>query len=652
MKLKEASVENYKIVENPTPFRLDQVTCLVGKNESGKSAILEALYKIKSVEAEHRDFTEFDYPRRRISIVEESGNLKNENVLTTVWEVEEPDIEAVIESVGFDPFTSYQVTLKKGYSNKLTWDIQIEYKEAVRRHVSNSNLNEREKEELNSITNTTDLIAHLKALSEPSEAQTLLLQELRRIYPEGGLKAHVDNILEKQLPTFVYFTEYYRMPGKVSLPELKRLRQNNTLAPEDKVFLAFLELANTTIEEFENVDTTEKLFMKLEAVSNRISGEVFEYWSQNQHLDVEFRYDQARPQDPAPYNNGYVFHTRIENTRHKASVGFEERSTGFIWFFSFLIWFSQVKKNYGDNLLILLDEPGLALHAKAQADLLRYIEERLKPVHQVIYTTHSPFMIDPEALLSARTVEDRTSVDKRGREVIEGTKVGSAVLSTDADTLLPLQGALGYDITKTLFVGPNTLLVEGPSDILYLKTMSAELAKLGRISLSPRWTICPSGGLDKIISFVVLFSGKIRNIAVLTDMGDGDKSKVRRLREHELLKAGRVLSADDYTDQSDADIEDFFGRAAYIELVKRCYSLTKNELPPVKKPVDAPIRCVKEIEDIMRLLADKPEFDHFLPAQYFLEHAKELAEKLTDWDTALDRFETLFKDLNALLPDK
>jgi predicted ATPase len=40
----------------------------------------------------------------------------------------------------------------------------------------------------------------------------------------------------------------------------------------------------------------------------------------------------------------------------------------------------------------LLDEPGLTLHGKAQADLLRYIEQRLLPDHQVIYSTHSPFM--------------------------------------------------------------------------------------------------------------------------------------------------------------------------------------------------------------------------------------------------------------------
>lgn len=649
MKLKEAHIENFKIVEDSTPFIVDQVTCLVGKNESGKSAILEALYKIKPVEADKKNFTEFDFPRRRISQIEESGSLNKQNVVTTTWELEAAEIEVATKHLGFNPFASNQVVLKKGYSNVLVWEGDLACQQAVDHHISASKLNETEKDELKGTSNTSELFKRLKAIATPSEAQAQFLAHITTTYPAGSLKALMEVFFEQWPPTFVYFTEYYRMAGKVALPELKRLQQAGTLKTEDKVFLAFLDLANTTIEEFENVATTERLFMKLEAVSNRISEEIFEYWTQNQYLNVQFRYDQARPQDPAPYNSGYIFNTRIENTRHKASVGFDERSTGFIWFFSFLVWFSQIKKNYGKNLFILLDEPGLALHAKAQADLLRYIEEKLKPNYQVVYSTHSPFMIDAENLLSARTVEDTTSKDSRGREVVEGTKVGSRVLSTDSDTLLPLQGALGYDISQSLFVGPNTLLVEGPSDILYLKAVSAQLAKLGRTFLNPRWTICPAGGLDKVISFVILFSGKIRNIAVLTDMGSGDKSKVRRLREHELLKSGRVFSADEYANQDEADVEDLIGRAAYIELVRHCYSLAPSELLPHTKPDSVSLRCVKEVEDHMRLLTNKPNFDHFMPAQYFLENITTLSEQLPEWDMALDRFEVLFTELNALL---
>ena len=164
-----------------------------------------------------------------------------------------------------------------------------------------------------------------------------------------------------------------------------------------------------------------------------------------------------------------------------STISLSERSAGFVWFFSFLSQFKQLKKTTG-NAIILLDEPGLTLHGKAQSDLLRYIEERLLPEHQVIFTTHSPFMVPAERMASVRVVEDIIK-HEGGKTVVLGTKVSSDVLSVDKDTLFPLQGALGYEITQSLFIGKNTLLVEGPSDILYLQAFSAALKNRKREGL-------------------------------------------------------------------------------------------------------------------------------------------------------------------------
>src|ERR1700722_2273100 len=121
---------------------------------------------------------------------------------------------------------------------------------------------------------------------------------------------------------------------------------------------------------------------------------------------------------------------RIYNQLHDMTVSFSDRSAGFVWFFSFLVLFSQVKKKHG-NVIILLDEPGLNLHAKAQADLLKFINEELKPHHQVIYSTHSPFMVPADDLSSVRTVEDVVKYAADGRvEAVLGTKIGDQVLSS------------------------------------------------------------------------------------------------------------------------------------------------------------------------------------------------------------------------------
>ena len=411
-------------------------------------------------------------------------------------------------------------------------------------------------------------------------------------------------------------------------------------------FLALLDLAGTSLDLVTQITHYEDLSAEMEAVSNRISHEIFEYWSQNSHLEVVCEIGRALAGDPVPFNSGIIFRIRIRNNRHKVTLSFDERSAGFVWFFSFLVWFSQLKKLYGDKLIILLDEPGLTLHGKAQADLLRYINDKLKPSYQVIYTTHSPFMIDPDNFLGIRTVEDVISDGAS-----QGTKVGDRVFSTDADTIFPLQAALGYEITQTLFIGKHTLLVEGPSDLLYLIWFSNELKSLGRTYLDPRWIIVPCGGIDKFGSFNALFGGNKLDVAILADFSEGQKKKVRNLKESLLLKKGHVFSAEMYTGQDEADIEDLLGRSFYIALVNRCYSLENSHSIPKEKPADAPIRVLKEVERYLGLLSNEkiPEFDHYRPSSFLFENTEELKTVLPDFGPALDRFEHLFKDINCLL---
>src|SRR5690606_25157086 len=177
-------------------------------------------------------------------------------------------------------------------------------------------------------------------------------------------------------------------------------------------------------------------------------------------------------------------------------------------------------------------------HASAQGDLLRYIEEELKPHHQVIYTTHSPFLVDAQHFDRVRIVEDRSMM---GEEELlpeqQVTKVLSEVLEAGEGSLFPLQGALGYDLAQTLFVGPNSLIVEGVSDLLYLQTISAILEEEGREGLHKKWTITPVGGSEKVPTFAALIgSQKKMRIATLIDIQKADRQRIENLYKKKLLQ--------------------------------------------------------------------------------------------------------------------
>jgi predicted ATPase len=643
VKLKKVRVQNYKSIEDSTEFSIDQVTCLVGKNEAGKSTILDALYKLNPVEPNRGEFTEYEFPRRRIKRDFSGDEWKEQPAVSTTWLIEKKDHIAATTEFGFDPFSDAAVTISKGYDNRLRVGVPFNELAAVKHYTEKLTAAELEPA-ANSLT-VASVIDRLQKVESPTQNQKLVLDSLTQNFTPSDVTAKIRTFVVGLLPKMVKFSEYYRLPGRIAINDLRQKIAQKTTTFNERVFLALLDLAGTTIDALTSVQKTEQLYMQMEAISNQLTDEIFEYWSTNAHLSVKFDVREGKPGDASPFNSGLVFHTRVENQRHRATVEFDERSSGFIWFFSFLVWFSQVKKNYDKHLMLLLDEPGLTLHGKAQADLLRYFNEKLRPNYQLIYTTHSPFMVDPDHLMSVRTVEDRTIENK-----IVGTKVEEQSLTVERDTVLPILGALGIDITQTLFVGKHTILVEGPSDLLYLKWFSHALRTTGRTGLDPRWTISPVGGVRKIASYATLFSTQALNVAVFSDYSMGEKGEIERLRKGDLLKKGQVLSADKYAEKSEADIEDLIGRPMYAILVNKAYGLTDSQALHESPTDQSAGKVLKDVEQHFSVLpASVAEFDHFTPAAFLMEQGG-LFKDTHELNQALARFEKLFGDFNSMLP--
>ncbi len=445
------------------------------------------------------------------------------------------------------------------------------------------------------------------------------------------------------VPKFLYFDEYYQMRGQENLNALKNRRDNETLEDEDRPLLGLLKHARIDLDKALSATNTQVLKNKLEGAGNRLTKNLLKYWSQNNHLQIRFDVREAKPEDPEGMQTGVNLWAEIYDRKHLATTPMGRRSRGFVWFFSFLAYFGQQKEEHDAPLILLLDEPGLSLHAKAQADLLDYIEKELRPGYQVIYTTHSPFMVDPSHFERVRLVQDDSMETDTTTSQDEGTKVSSDVLAVNNDTLFPLQGALGYEIHQTLFIGPNTLVVEGPSDLIYLKTMSALLEKQGKTALSKKWTITPAGGAGKIPIFVSLIgSQKKMNIATLMDIDPNTDSATQQLIKQKLLRKKNLLTFAQYVDADEADIEDLFDRDFYIELVNKEFE--KSIRPDEVK------ESIKRVLVALRPSFGGRSFNHYRPARYFSEHLGELEEQISD--VVIDRFERIFSDLNGLLKKK
>lgn len=637
MRLLRATVTNYKCIENSNTVEFGDVTCLVGKNESGKTTFLQALERLNPLSGRPSGFSEVDFPRKRLR--EYRARKENEEDTVAVeaeFEMSELLYQKLQKEFGSGSITSRNFTVKRYYEDDTKYfGLQTNEKKALQHFISSLEVSEETKKKYLPHENFEALKKALSAIQEKTEEDNKSLAAIQAKFPNGFIKAVLAHV---KIPKFFYFDDYSIMSGVVGI---NHLVNNQHIGPGEKTFIAFLQSARTDLDEFKNPANYEMLKAELEAASNAITDDVFEYWQQNRNLKVQIDISDPFPEDKLPSDPGKVLRVRIMNEKHQVSVPFSERSKGFVWFFSFLVNFTQIKEQDG-NVILLLDEPGLNLHATAQADFLRVIEERLSPKYQVIYSTHSPFMIPPNHFDWVRTVEDTEK---------QGTKVSADALKNSRETIFPIQGALGYDLAQTLFIGKDNLLVEGPSDLIYLQAMSELIEERNKEPLDSRWVVVPVGGSDKIPVFVTLLGSNKLNIAVLRDFSNSEKQRVDNLIKNGFLKNQSLILLSEYNNGKDSDIEDLFGQDFYIELVNQAYEgLFKKRIKAADLPKGD--RIVKRIEQHVaenELLAGK-RFNHYKPAVYLQKELARLSAKIPT--TTIDTFVSIFDRLNLMLGNK
>jgi len=653
MKLTKVQVTDFKSIRNSNEFDIGDVTCLVGKNEAGKTALLQAIYKLRPIVPADTGYSVTDdYPRRDVADYEheiEEEKRAHAVVARLIYELDETDIAAVVKEFGPKALTSNILTISKAYEQEdTTFILSVNEVAALQHIISSYALPDNTSKALKdcvSPTKAKEMIASL----EQTEAIQNITNWLDEIIGSGSIKLYIyHRILHHRVPKFLYFDEYYQMRGCDNIDALKKRVAEAQLKKSDHPMLGLIRKARLDLDSLLAPGRTRDLKNKLEGAGNHLTKSIVKYWSQNKHLQMRFDVRPAQPEDPNGMQSGTNIWAEVYDTQHMVTTELGTRSRGFVWFFSFLAWYGDVQREK-QNVILLLDEPGMSLHGKAQGDLLKYFEEELVPNHQVIYTTHSPFMIDPTRFDRVRIVQDLNYVtDKPLPLEEEGTKVITEVLKSTEDSLFPLQGALGYDLAQTLFIGPNSLIVEGVSDLLYLQTITGVLQAAGRQGLDSNWTITPVGGADKVPTFVALLGAQTKlNIVTLIDFQEKDRQTIENMWRRKLIKKKQVLTYADFIDNKEADVEDIFGTAFYLKLINDEYVSALKEPIKVGNLKSKHPRIVVQLEEYFAQnpLKDGLNFNHYRPARYLAESIGSL--KIPE--VVLDRFEEICKTVNERL---
>lgn len=225
MKLTKVQVKNFRSVEDSGVFEVGNLTCLVGKNEAGKTAILKALHGVSPTNDFKYDRTR-DYPRRFLSKFDERHKDGQSPVARTWWALENDDVNALEELFGEGVLTSREVEVTSYIGrNGNTWSVPLNEEKCLANLQARHGLNSKDVAALASSKSIDQALDALKGESERSAAQEALMLALGKFREGRALLAAID-VLNNRKPQFFYTSHFDRMSGEVSLNQLATDKQN------------------------------------------------------------------------------------------------------------------------------------------------------------------------------------------------------------------------------------------------------------------------------------------------------------------------------------------------------------------------------------------------------------------------------------------
>lgn len=614
MKLIKFRAQSYKSIKDSDYCWLaSDLTTLAGKNESGKSAILESL----------RDFdTNIETIPDGALPLDDSG----EPIIELCFDIEKTDLDEISKETSISLSKELRGLISKDgliilkhkdgsyhlatpidelLNNQIQEANQQCFKKAEQfieklkkieqlSGVTSPQIDENVENSQQAIHQFVDQINPLIATipdetkkQQATENVAALTAETSGLQKESPANKFLDEI-KQYTPNFIFFSDFLDiLPFEIPLAEAKN----------HKTVQDFAKVAGLDLDKVIQTTDIQRRKIILNKHSATITGDFMGYWGQN---EIELVAD----------SNGENLVLGVKEVGKTMIFKAEQRSKGFQWFLSF---FLRLNAEKDATNIILIDEPGLYLHAKAQKDVLKVLEE-ISTETQVIFSTHSPYLIDPDRLDRVRLVLK----DDNGTRIENKIHKGA-----DSETLTPIITAIGLDLTRSFsIVGKKNVILEGISDYYYFQALKDLLPKTTKgIDVN----FIPCCGAPKIPQIISLLLGwDLEFVSVLDNDTEGKKT-AKELKERLLVDEARIIPI---SEQDNFSIEDLF---AYDDFNSFVLDDTKTNDRNVSNS---------------KFLKDK-KFDKVLLSKKFLDQVKKDKSKIKLSQTTTNNFKVIFEKIAA-----
>lgn len=562
MKLTRFRVTNFRSVTDSGWIDVSDVTALIGENEAGKTNLLLPLWKFNpsgSGEIKHLD----DMPRSRYAEMRKKPG--DYDFIECVFELNDEERE-IAERFGADKSKIETLRVVRNFEGRyglsFCGDEEFDFHEAY---------------ELD------------ESVSDEEEKDVAEYENGPSLYDEFC----------KRLPKFVYYSNYGNLDAQIYLPHVVENLQREDLGAKEaaktrtlKVLFDLVDLSPDEILELgraagaTNIQASEEQIQLddeklrtraslLQSASDKLTRNFRDWWKQG---DYRFRL-QA---------DGNYFRIWVSDDRRSEEIELENRSAGLQWFLSFYLVFTYESEETHEDAVVLLDEPGHSLHPLAQRDLSRFFDN-LSETNQLLFTTHSPFLINADRLDRVRKVY----VDENGATVASSNLGAGRGRSRVRDTgaTYAVHSALNLTVAESLLLGCKPIIVEGPSDQHYLSVIKTILINKGKINPAAELVFPPSGGAKtaKIIASILMGRDDDLPIVLLDSDGPG-KQAAEELKKN-LYRGSEelVLSTDEFIDgMTGTEVEDLLPAPLLVQVLDRMERRAQQDFEDYhdpKKPI-------------------------------------------------------------------
>ena len=644
MELLKFRVTKFRSVQDSGWIDVDKITEFIGTNESGKTNILLPLWKLNPSTGGEIDEMA-DVPRSEYH--QYHNNSEKPIFIKAVFQLTKEEKDELVNLTNIDPGQFETVEISKNYAGEFIYafpNLTVESK-TIKNSINNifdeskNSVSDAEdnNEQLLSIINeakeafnsSEELLPGLKSAKEIlGNYNASGLSQAKESLPFQGILEEINNqivfaqnrdfinnnpdnpVLKKTesfLPRFVYYSNYGNLDSRIYLPDVIKNfdKKEAELRPKDISKVRTLK----TLFKFINLDPKEILSLGSDAQSSLDDQRMNEFIKSKDERQILL--DSAATDFTKKFNewwkqgdyifyfvaDGNFFHIWVSDKQRPEKIELESRSTGLQWFFSFYLIFLVEAEGKHKNAVLLLDEPGLTLHPNAQKDLFKFFDN-LSTKNQLLYTTHSPFMVDANNLDRVRAV----FINKDGyTEVSSDLRAAEKEYSKNQiQAIYPAHAALGLSVSDTLLLNCQPIIVEGVSDQYYLMAIKNLLISKGKIMPRKELVFIPAGGVKNIKVISGIVCGKNEKLPFVIIDGDKPAQNIKKQLTDSLYKEqeSRIIDISDFNNAvKEPEIEDMFPRDKFVELVDRFLTRPEEAEVDFKDYADNKTPICNVIED-------------------------------------------------------